>query len=394
MMRPRSAGRSDVACARVARGRPGREVRWAILMIALLAAVPAGAAPPTFAAGATVRSGPARQSIGVAHACIAPDSGNPNVDWSALHNPIVSYPTAAAKDEALLWTGGRWHMLFSYVTNDPSAPGGVSWNIATATSTDLAHWSGAVPWPRQRGVLGVASPDITRSPSGRFVVTYQSDPGNTSGGQDKLYYRTSVDLMHWSSSQPLAPTLTPGRGDRMIDAALAWTGQGIILGYKSGTTNGQQAFEIGWSPSGSLAGPWVTVGTPDITVYNDTVENYEFVTAGGEWRLIATSNQLDQPWIFDLADNPAKPDGWLHWTGGRELSIPAQGWDSGPGISSVGFEHANSAYLCDARATDGYYYLVYAGSSELTQFGGWGHAMIGIARSTDLLHWQVPGQAS
>ena len=73
---------------------------------------------------------------------------------------------------------------------------------------------------------------------------------------------------------------------------------------------------------------------------------------------------------------------------------PVQTARSGPGISSVGFEHANSAYLCDARATDGYYYLVYAGSSELTQFGGWGHAMIGIARSTDLLHWQVPGQAS
>ena len=34
--------------------------------------------------------------------------------------------------------------------------------------------------------------------------------------------------------------------------------------------------------------------------------------------------------------------------------------------------------------------IIYAGSTELTQFGGWGHARIGVARSTDLVHWQVP----
>ena len=86
------------------------------------------------------------------------------------------------------------------------------------------------------------------------------------------------------------------------------------------------------------------------------------------------------------------------------LVIPGQSWDTGPGISSVGFEHANSVYLCDARTdattggpggsppgAHGYYYVTYAGSDELTHFGGWGHAEIGIARSTDLVHWQVPG---
>ena len=60
-------------------------------------------------------------------------------------------------------------------------------------------------------------------------------------------------------------------------------------------------------------------------------------------------------------------------------------------MSSVTYEHANSVFLCDARAADGYYYATYAGSDELTAFDGWGHAEIGIARSTDLVHWQVPG---
>jgi hypothetical protein len=32
----------------------------------------------------------------------------------------------------------------------------------------------------------------------------------------------------------------------------------------------------------------------------------------------------------------------------------------------------------------------YAGSTDLTRVGGWGHARIGLARSTDLVNWQVP----
>ena len=35
-------------------------------------------------------------------------------------------------------------------------------------------------------------------------------------------------------------------------------------------------------------------------------------------------------------------------------------------------------------------YLTYAGSTDLTSFGGWGHASVGIARSSDLVNWRVP----
>jgi len=115
------------------------------------------------------------------------------------------------------------------------------------------------------------------------------------------------------------------------------------------------------------------------------------LTVGGVWHLVATSNNLDQPWLFTLAGDPALPAGWLRWTGARLLMVPGQRFDSGPGISSIGYEHADSAFLCDAGALPGHLtYLFYAGSRELTQFGGWGHARIGVARSTDLIHWQVP----
>jgi hypothetical protein len=315
------------------------------------------------------------------------------VAWAQLRNPILSEPDAGVKDQALVWADGEWHMLFSYVTNDVPTPGAEHWNIASSTSPDLEHWSAPSPWPAQAGVRGVASPDIVRSPTGMFVATYDSNPEPGNGPQPKLYYRTSTNLETWSAPHPLALSLHPAPGDRMIDAALAWTGHGLILGYKYGLASGStsQHFEIAWSRSGSLDGPWTLVGRPDIVVNGDTVENFEFVGIEGRWHLVATSNTFDQPWMFELSGNPSTPSSWLDWTGGRMLVIPGQSWDSGPGLSSVGYEHANSVFLCDAHSVDGYYYATYAGSDELTHFGGWGHAKIGIARSTDLVHWQIPG---
>ncbi len=62
---------------------------------------------------------------------------------------------------------------------------------------DLSTGRPPSPWPVQAGVDGVASPDIVRSPSGTFVVTYDSNPDvpSAAGPQSKLYYRTSSDLV-------------------------------------------------------------------------------------------------------------------------------------------------------------------------------------------------------
>jgi hypothetical protein len=104
---------------------------------------------------------------------------------------------------------------------------------------------------------------------------------------------------------------------------------------------------------------------------------------------VATSNTLDQPYIFTLGPgDPTSPSTWLHWSAAQQFVVPSQTFNSGPGVSSVGYEHANSAFLC--VGPHGEDYLTYAGSTELTQFGGWGHARIGLARSSDLVQWQVP----
>jgi hypothetical protein len=177
----------------------------------------------------------------------------------------------------------------------------------------------------------------------------------------------------------------------MIDGAFVFTGHELLIGFKYSSPTQPAVFEIARSTTGSPAGPWKLVGRPDIEVNNDTVENYEFMMAAGRWHLMATSNTLDQPWLFTLVGNPDRPSGWLQWTGGVQLQVPSEAFNSAPGISSVTYEHAYSAFLCAAGSRPGdYTYLLYAGSNELTQFDGWGHAKIGIARSTDLVHWQVP----
>ena len=360
-------------------------------VLALVMVGVAGASPSASAASQRLTAD--QLTAGASHACVPAGGRAPTVDWSALHDPVLAATAGGVKDEAAVWAGGHWHLLFSYVSYDPSGPGGIRWDIAAATSTDMVHWSAVDPWPPQPGVSGVASPDIVRQPSGTYLVTYQSDPGALppSSENSRLYYRTSADLRHWSAPRALAHSLAPAPTDRMIDGALVYTGHQLLLGFKYSSPSQPDVFEVARSASGGPQGPWTVVGRPDITVEGGTVENYEFVRVAGLWRLMATSNNLDQPWLFTLSGNPDRARGWLSWSPGRQLDIPAQPFDTGSGLSSVGFEHANSAFLCDAGGRPGHFvYLFYAGSDELTQFDGWGHAEIGVARSTDLVHWQVP----
>ena len=145
------------------------------------------------AAGRPWQPDPARRGgnrrPGQDHDCIV---GTPpaSIDWSALANPILSYPAVGVKDQALQWSGGAWHMLYSDMTAMKAAPH-VHFSVAVSSSPDLRHWSS----PK---VIAdnAASPDIVRSPSGTFIVTYQTPQG--------LAYRTAsnASLQYWSAPHP------------------------------------------------------------------------------------------------------------------------------------------------------------------------------------------------
>ncbi|HTD49361.1 MAG TPA: hypothetical protein VK771_02095, partial [Acidimicrobiia bacterium] len=110
----------------------------------------------------------------------------------------------------------------------------------------------------------------------------------------------------------------------------------------------------------------------------------------GRWTLLATSNLLDRPFVFALVGDARRPTSWLHWTPGRQLIIPQERWNRGRGVTGSTYEHANGAYLVDRRARDGFFYLVYEDAPEMSKFGGQGHGVFAVARSTDLVRWSVP----
>lgn len=361
-------------------GRGGRTR----LVVAVLAALIGVACPARASIGRRSDPNPALPG---SQGCLggAGESSSAPFAWGRLRNPILAYDTSAVRDIGIRLRHGQWHLYFTSLSTTGT------WRIATATTRDLVSWTRQAVWPPQSGVAGVASPDVTRRPDGAYVITYESDPNETKPpGEDKIYHRTSADLVQWSGPRRLMPTIHSTPSERVIDPALAWTRHGLFLGYKFGGTGGQQHFEMAWSPSGSVDGPWTYLGRPDISVYGDTIENYQFLEIDGVWTLLATSNSFDRPWLFRLAGNPADPTGWLHWSPGRELEVPAEAWNRAPGIPSVNFELANSAYLCDARRIDGHFYLFYVGTNELHTYGGWGHTKLGVARSTDLVRWEVP----
>ena len=308
----------------------------------------------------------------------------PAVNWPHLRNPIVRSADHAVKDAALVAVNGMWFAAFSAV----DAHG--TWRVGIEHSRDLRGWSSMTFMPHDATVEGEASPDVVRAPDGRLVITYQSFVHDGRGGLAKLYYRTTSDFVHFSAPHQLLRPVFTSEADRLIDPALAWTPAGLLLGFKTGQDT--QSFELARSETGTLAGPWKLVGKPDIRVFGDTIENYQFIQIDGRWKLLATSNQLDRPFLFDLAGDAHRPAGWLRWSAGRQLEIPQEAWNTGLGITGSTFEHANCAYLVDQRPRDGHFYVIYEDASEMSSFGGQGHGALGLARSTDLVHWSVPPQ--
>ena len=340
----------------------------AVAVVGVTAACSSGgrAAPAPTTGAPTTRATPAR----------------PAIAWASLENPLLTDARHAIKDPAIVFADGKWRALFSSV----DAKG--TWRVGIADSPDLRQWSTPTTMPHDPAVEGEASPDVVRAPDGRFVVTYQSFVHDRADGLAKLYYRTTDDFVRFSAPRPLAHELHPAATDRMIDAAVAWTPAGLLLGYKYGTD--AQAFELARSDSGSLDGPWTLIGLPDIEVLGDTIENYQFLELRDGWQLLATSNAFDRPYLFDLVGDPHRAAGWLHWSKGRELHIPTESWNTGSGATGVTYEHANCAFVVDREPIDGYTYLVHSDSPNKTTFGGEGPAVLATARSADLVTWSTP----
>jgi hypothetical protein len=355
------------------RGRGGRTVG---LAVALAAASSLGFGIDAVAGAAGAGGGGDRAPVPGAHECV-PRSGaeqdKARVAWKDLRNPIFSLDHMV-KDQTIRLVDGRFHLFYSERTEEGAGKGGTG----HAVSRNLADWKQA------RTVQHWGSPDITRAADGRYLITYQAQLP-TNPDVSKLHFVATKRVGgKWSEPVRLIPGIF--EEERTIDGAFAHTRDGLFLLFKRGAhTAVEQHDELAWSPSGSPDGPWSYLGETDLP----WSENFQFLSIDGTWHVLLTEIPIHRPALYRLAGDPADPESWRHWTLVRQLDVPQEAWNSGetPGITH---ETANSAYLCDARRLDGYWYLFYAGSTELTAFEGRGHGKIGVARSKDLETWEVP----
>jgi hypothetical protein len=308
------------------------------------------------------------------HDCVPPD-GNAEIAWSELRNPMYA-ESAMTKNMTVRFVDGRWHMWFGTRTRDV---------MGYATSSDWTDWEVAVSAPDSGG-----SSDITRAADGRYVLGHQVDDAVDPQNSRKVVYRVSADptQFHLSAPRRIAPGIHDD--ERQIDVGLAHTEHGVFAMFKRGAREQLvQTPTLVVSPNGSLDGPWSLVGDVDSI---GLAEDFQLLTIDDKWHLLATSIPFHDPTLFRMEGDPSQQESWLEWTKVGVLEVPAETWNDGP-YGSRGFTHdiANSAYLCDARAVDGHFYLFYAGATELESNDGRGHQKIGVARSRDLVEFEVPG---
>lgn len=299
------------------------------------------------------------------------ESSPPETGWAAVRNPVLSYEDAAIKDSFVVRRGDTWHLGFSYIRDDP-----FRFRLGFSTTRDLVSF-GPLVVVDQPEVGGLASPDVVQAPGGEFVMTYNSHTRDVGSDSNKLYFRTSSDLAVWSEPRRIRIEGVDAPGDRLIDAALAFAEVGTFLFFKR-----EQVANVAFSASRSVEGPWTLLGPLE----PKAVENVQVLRIDGVWHMLATSVPLiHRPMLHRLSGDPATTDAWRTWTPVRELEIPEQPWNTGDPLT---YERANASYLVDSRASDGFFHLVYAGSTEILSYEGRGHAKLGLARSRDLITWE------
>jgi hypothetical protein len=290
----------------------------------------------------------------------------PFIDWQGLKNPVYSHEGWSVKDACMTYNHGTFYIFFSAFYFDAGRETchvvGVKTSEFKTFSEPLFIWRG-----EEEGWIGMASPDIKKI-GDTYYLTYNSW-GDKKGQPNQLFYATSKDLEHWEYDLPLASNIT--RGKRAIDAAIAHYNGNYYLQWKE-----FQRPKIAWSTDMGATG-WHRIGW----VPGHWFENAELIRIDGSWNIIATC-RLHQPCIREMKGDGSEIVHWKRWTWPRRLDIPMEEFNTD--------NIANAAFLADWREYDGYFYLIYGGRTEGQTHFKRGNNKLGLARSRDLIVWEVP----
>ena len=300
------------------------------------------------------------------------------LDWTNLRNPLLGYDDWSIKDASMLYEAGVFYLFFSAFYHDD---GLLRSHVVEVTTTDFRTFSPPIfNWSGQdAGWIGVCSPNISKI-GDTYILTYNSW-GDKPGRPNQLLYATSSDLRHWDAGHALASDLTTGK--RVIDAALVETAGDCYLIFKDPYHQPQ----VARARADDLTS-WLLIGQAICRPRGDQPpshghENYQFLHIDGRWRLICTNWPPHLTWLYTMRDDGSAPEHWLDWHDGYPLAIPPEAFNTA--------DAHNAGFLADWRGHDGYFYLLYAGNTELKSFAGRGQNRLGLARSRDLLRWTVPG---
>ena len=311
------------------------------------------------------------------------------IDWDKLNNPVYSNEEWSVKDASMIYVEetGEFHLFFSafFWVGDR-----VNSHVVSVKTSDWINFSEPLfIWDGDDlGYYGLCSPEI-HVWDDKYVLTYNGW-GDKKGKLNQLYYAVSEDLEHWEKHRPLGRNIT--KDYRAIDAALAFYDETYYLFFKDSKPIGHlpRVDLTRVASANELDGPWEFVYSgyaafmPEDSLYTSKIhENYRLLQIDDVWYMQNTGYWPHNPHLYTIGGDPSEKGWWTVWKDGRRLEIPVQ-----EGFNTA--HQANAGHLQDWRAYDGYFYLIYAGNTENESFWTRGDNKLGLARSKDLINWEVP----
>jgi predicted GH43/DUF377 family glycosyl hydrolase len=313
--------------------------------------------------------------LSVSMAFVATAAGQVAPDLRALNSPIIFHGDAhtAYRDPAALYNDGWFYLFFS--VNNIESNGDTFQRTAWSKSRDLISWTKPdIFTPRDKS-LNYSSPgDVIRF-NNQWVLCLQTYPrpqGERYGNKSsRIWIMRSDDLEHWGPAELLrvkGPDVPVEKMGRMIDPFLLQDKDDPTKWWCFFKQNGQS-----YSWSHDLKN-WTFAGS---------------VHAGENACVVVVNNQ------YVLFHSPANGIGVKRssdlktWQDDGVLTLGQRDWPWAAGRITAGF-------VLDGRSIPGVgkYLMFFHGSQypEVDPRGGFDNfASIGIAWSSDLAHWEWPG---
>ena len=314
-------------------------------------------------------------------------AGGPPIDWSQLRNPIVTSADHAVKDAALVAVGGNWV--------DRVQRGRRARHVADRDRAldRPAHWSPMTFMPHDPAVEGEASPDVVRRarrPVRDHVPVVRARRARRPGQALLPHHLRLRALLARAPAPPAAvhrSVRPPDRRRARVDA-----GRARCSGSRPANTDTTRRSRSRARRPASLDGPWQLVGKPDIRVFGDTIENYQFIR---DRRPVEAARDLEsaRPAVPLRSRRQREPAGAAGCDGRPAASSSSRKRRGTPGRGITGstYEHANCAYLVDRQTARRALLPRLRRRFRDVEFRRCRvTASSRIARSTDLVHWSVP----